>query len=230
MAKVKLLLSHFQASFEDRILTSSERKDLVRLLSENHLKRSERDFLISQLYEMAEQALGQGKNEEIMEWLKRAVKMVQKGAPQPGEAPEVYFSPGPHCLSAILHEINDTRKRLDVCVFTISDDRISDVLIRRHKLGLPIRIITDNEKLYDAGSDIERMAKAGIPIKVDNTPNHMHHKFALFDKDTALTGSYNWTRSAARYNFENIVITRSPVVVNKFRKHFDKIWEEMDAF
>jgi cardiolipin hydrolase len=52
----------------------------------------------------------------------------------------------------------------------------------------------------------------------------MHHKFALFDQRVLLTGSYNWTRAAARDNQENIVITGDPVLVDAFTNTFEDLW------
>ena len=34
----------------------------------------------------------------------------------------------------------------------------------------------------------------------------MHHKFAILDGQTAITGSYNWTVESDEENFENLVI------------------------
>ena len=71
-------------------------------------------------------------------------------------------------------------------------------------------MVSDNEKAYDPGSDTLRFARAGVPVKIDDSPYHMHHKFALFDGDVLLTGSYNWTRGAADNNEENLILTIAP--------------------
>jgi phosphatidylserine/phosphatidylglycerophosphate/cardiolipin synthase-like enzyme len=88
-----------------------------------------------------------------------------------------------------------------------------------------VRILTDNEKLFDKGSDIRELAAAGIAVRVDETPNHMHHKFALRDNQALLTGSYNWTRSAALYNHENLVVTDQKSLVQDFGREFDRLWQ-----
>lgn len=140
---------------------------------------------------------------------------------------QVFFSPGNECRDAIIHQLHQSVSSLRICVFTISDDRITEEILYRHSMGISIQIITDNDKCYDLGSDIEKLCKAGIEVKVDKTPYHMHHKFAVIDNKTVLTGSYNWTRSAALYNHENIVLSTDKQVVKKFRNEFEKLWDQM---
>jgi phosphatidylserine/phosphatidylglycerophosphate/cardiolipin synthase-like enzyme len=90
--------------------------------------------------------------------------------------------------------------------------------------------VTDDDKSYDRGSDIARFEKAGIPVKTDNSPAHMHHKFALFDRKLLLTGSYNWTRSAANHNHENVIVSSDPRLIAPFRTMFDRLWAELGSF
>ena len=141
-----------------------------------------------------------------------------------------YFSPGETCLNAIIAAINGTQNSLKICVFTISDDRITRAILQAHRSGIKVKLLTDNEKLYDKGSDIRELAQAGVPVRVDNTANHMHHKFAIMDNKSVLTGSYNWTRSAALYNHENLIITNEKNIVSDFNREFDRLWEEMVNF
>lgn len=141
-----------------------------------------------------------------------------------------YFSPGTDCLDAILESINSAEHSLKICVFTISDDRITEALCRAFAAGIKVRVLTDNEKLFDKGSDIGKIAAAGIPVRVDVTHNHMHHKFAIIDNEAILTGSYNWTRSAASYNHENVLITHDRDTVLAYCQEFDRLWNEMEVY
>jgi phosphatidylserine/phosphatidylglycerophosphate/cardiolipin synthase-like enzyme len=93
-----------------------------------------------------------------------------------------------------------------------------------------VRVITDNDKTLDHGSDIEQISDAGIHVKMDRTTDHMHHKFMVVDNQALITGSYNWTRSAARYNHENILLTREPGVIKSYLKEFDQLWKVMSDF
>ncbi|WP_207431931.1 phospholipase D-like domain-containing protein [Sabulibacter ruber] len=138
-----------------------------------------------------------------------------------------YFSPGEDCLRAILQCINSAKSSLKICVFTISDDRISQAILNAHRSGVNVQLISDNEKLFDKGSDIRQLAQAGLKVKIDNSPNHMHHKFAVIDQKFVLTGSYNWTRSAALYNHENVLVTSDSKVVAGYNQEFNRLWKEM---
>ncbi|MCA9226879.1 MAG: endonuclease, partial [Planctomycetales bacterium] len=80
---------------------------------------------------------------------------------------------------------------------------------------------------FDAGSDIDRLRRAGLNIVVDQTEYHMHHKFALFDRRLLLTGSYNWTRGAAEYNEENLLVTNLASLVKRYAGEFDKLWNRL---
>ena len=142
----------------------------------------------------------------------------------------MHFSPGDACLHAIVQQIAAAQTTLDICVFTISDDRIADAIVACHRSRVRVRIVTDNEKVADLGSDIERFAKAGIAVKVDRTEAHMHHKFAVIDGKAVLTGSYNWTRSAALYNEENLLVTADVQAVDAYRRAFETLWARMTPF
>jgi phosphatidylserine/phosphatidylglycerophosphate/cardiolipin synthase-like enzyme len=78
--------------------------------------------------------------------------------------------------------------------------------------------------------DIRQLHLQGIPVKMDISKNHMHHKFMITDDRSLITGSYNWTLSAARFNHENILLTKERGVVSSYRLGFNKLWDEMADF
>ena len=140
---------------------------------------------------------------------------------------KAYFSPGTECQQAIISAIENAKNSIKICVFTISDDQITQAILAAHQRKIPIKLLTDNEKLFDVGSDIRQLALAKIEIRTDNTKNHMHHKFAIIDNEILISGSYNWTRSAALYNHENIIVTNNKELVRDFLPEFDRLWQEM---
>ncbi|MEM9069058.1 MAG: phospholipase D-like domain-containing protein [Myxococcota bacterium] len=166
----------------------------------------------------------------IIEWLDDVTRvLLAKVATESSSAnlAEVLFSPGDACRSRITALLRQAKTSADICVFTITDNRLAEPILHAHRRGVRVRIVTDNDKSYDAGSDVAKLAEAGVPVRVDQSDHHMHHKYAVFDGDTVLTGSYNWTRSAAEYNRENVVVCTDPRIVKPFADRFQVLWQDL---
>lgn len=141
---------------------------------------------------------------------------------------KVFFSPGLECVQQIIRQFQECRKSVDVCVFTITDDRITRAIIAAFQRGVNVRVLSDNDKSHDLGSDIRRLADAGIPCKMDvGNEAHMHHKFAIFDGQILLNGSFNWTRSASEMNEENLIVTEDADMIAAFSDRFELLWSRL---
>lgn len=219
----------FFQTFQDKGLTGQEKQTLKALMEEEKPDEHKKAWLRSRIFDWVHSECKDVKSQQMLVWLEEANKLLLATA-FPETEEQVYFSPGEQCLQAIVSCIQKAIYTVDICVFTISDDRITSQIIACFQAGRKVRILTDNEKLHDLGSDIKQLAKAGIPVMVDQTRNHMHHKFAIIDSRLVLTGSYNWTRSAAEYNHENILVTHNKQAVYHFEKEFGKLWAEMEMY
>jgi phosphatidylserine/phosphatidylglycerophosphate/cardiolipin synthase-like enzyme len=216
-------------TLDDRRLSRGERQALSQVLSEVDRDPSTLDHWRQAAFAVARTALSQPADAAVLEWLEDVVRLLR---PSPEEdrtaaTAEAYFSPGEDCPRAILRRIHLSRRTIDACVFTITDDRLSDALIDAHRRGVAVRIVSDDAKADDPGSDVDRLEQAGIAVRFDRSPFHMHHKFAVFDGTTLLNGSYNWTRGAARDNQENLTITIDRGLVAIFAAQFDRLWEAL---
>lgn len=223
------LVSFFAQTLEDKRFSRGERKALKEVMEAYALDSRKLGVLRSKIFDMARDALRGHEYQQVVDWLEEANKLLIRSA-EARIRSEAFFSPGEACLDAILSQLRGARNKVEICVFTISDNRITREIIACAKRGVPIRLITDNEKLHDKGSDIEWLSNEGIPVRVDRSEAHMHHKFALIDEDTLLSGSYNWTRSAAERNEENIVITDNPTLIKRFSREFDQLWGQCVDF
>lgn len=220
----------FLETIEDERFSSSERKSLRKILAEEGLSKHETQVLRSRIFDIAREKMDGGNPAAVLNWLETANKLLLLREAPVAVENKCYFSPGEGCLNAIIDHIQSATRSLDICVFTISDDRISREIGFCHTRKVRVRILTDNDKLYDAGSDIDKLVRQGIPIKVDMTESHMHHKFALVDEKVLITGSYNWTRSAQLYNQENILITNDAHAVRTFSQEFGRLWQNMEIY
>lgn len=218
------LLNYLENSIADEVFSRNEKKTFKDRVRESLLDQNQLNFLRSRIYELANQKINPTNEQFIIEWIKTALM-----APA-AETTDAFFSPGDACRHEIIRHIGSAMSQLHICVFTISDDLITRSLLEAHQKGVHVKVITDNDKSLDVGSDIEQLSRAGLAVKMDTTSNHMHHKFMVADQHTLITGSYNWTLSAARYNHENILVTREARVIKLFSQQFSRLWEAMKEY
>lgn len=126
--------------------------------------------------------------------------------------------------------LRSATESLDVCVFTISDNQIRDVIRDLHAKGVRVRLLTDNDTMENKGNDVHQLARAGVPTKCDVSEHHMHHKFAVLDSKLLINGSFNWTYTASRKNCENIMITTHKAFVEDFKAQFEEMWANDKEF
>jgi phosphatidylserine/phosphatidylglycerophosphate/cardiolipin synthase-like enzyme len=217
----------------DRQLSRAERRAFGELLAESGAGPEVRARLTNTAFKLARAEVVDPSSHAVLDWLQQVVGLLHNSRhggdadvapPAPLHGVEAYFSPGEQCVTRIVSLIRGATRTIDVCVFTITDDRISLALGEAHRRRVAVRVITDDEKAFEPGSDARAFARIGIPVRVDGSPYHMHHKFALFDAQTVLTGSYNWTRGAAMNNEENLIVTSDDRLVRAFQGEFDRLW------
>src|SRR5262245_23002411 len=225
-------------SLADRKLSRGEKSALADWLAKNVKTDQHRGLVRHTAFEIARKAVADPVAAELVEWLEDVMKVIAPVEPRGADAPrspgtdEAFFAPGERCLQQIVHRFSQCRRTADVCVFTITDDRITRAILDAHRRGVSVRIISDNEKCHDPGSDIHRLREAGVAVKLDDHHSaaeagingHMHHKFAIFDGSRLINGSYNWTRGAADMNFENLVDTVDANLIAAFAEEFKRLW------
>ena len=161
----------------------------------------------------------------MLRWLEQVVKTLDASADPPAVEASAFFAPGEDCLRKLRELCLGAKRTIDVCVYTIADDRLTEALIDAHRRGLKVRILSDDHKVHDSGSDVHRLRDRGIAVRLDDTAFHMHHKFALFDGVRLANGSFNWTRGASIGNEENLVVTDDVRLVRAFSERFGRLWE-----
>lgn len=211
-------------------ITPSEKNSLSEWLATVKGDPNAAALIRSRAFEIVRQESLDPAAKQLVGWLEEVVKVLHKPEPQ-GTVPvssQAFFSPGVECFTEVVRQFNTARKTCDVCVFTITDDRITGAILKAFQRGVVVRVISDDDKSEDLGSDVQQLKRAGIPVKFDHTPFHMHHKFALYDDARLLTGSFNWTRSATENNEENLIVTADPTLVNAFAQRFERLWTKLE--
>ncbi len=144
----------------------------------------------------------------------------------------VFFSPNGGCTDAVIYEINRARKSIDVAMYAFTSRPIARALVDAHRRGVRVRVIMD--KKFAEKSRFSKhiyLMKRGIPVKLVSPPpgvrgrvGLMHHKFAVIDGRVLLTGSFNWTASAEKLNYENLLVFHSEEMAAIYEREFNRIW------
>lgn len=211
-------------SLNDLRLSNQERDELRQLGS--NLSAEQVRYLRNRAFALVRELIAEpGNVEPALKWLEQVVKTLDSAAaPRQLEVASVHFSPGESCRRKIRELCRQARRSVDICVYTISDDQLSEEIVACHRRGIVVRVISDNDKQFDEGSDIQWLQRQGVPLRIDDSPYHMHHKFALFDGRLLLNGSFNWTRSATTGNEENLLVIDHPALLAAYAAEFETLW------
>ncbi|MGH8079543.1 MAG: phospholipase D-like domain-containing protein [Lysobacter sp.] len=213
-------------SIADYALDNEEKFELRQLGASLGADRAR--YLRNRAFDMARELMlaEPARTLDALRWLEQVVKTLDVVAAAPAVVSSAYFAPGDACLRKLRELCRAAKRSVAICVYTISDDRLAEEIIACHRRGIEVRVISDNDKKFDEGSDVLRLSELGVPVRIDDSPFHMHHKFALFDGRVLANGSFNWTRSATTSNEENLVVTDDANLVRCFAGQFEELWEK----
>jgi hypothetical protein len=128
----------------------------------------------------------------------------------------------------ILKEIRKAQKNIYVAVAWLTDKVIFHELCDKAKSGVEVELMLVNDTInneYASFQHTQLIDNGGKVFFVNPSKDGsiMHHKFCVFDGDTVITGSYNWSKKAQQ-NDENVVITTEAFDLGqKFIREFNSI-------
>ena len=129
---------------------------------------------------------------------------------------QVYFSPHGGCTDAIVKELGKAKSEILVQAYSFTSKEIAKALIEAHKRGIPIQIILDKSNRSGKYSAGDFTAHMGIPTYIDSRHAIAHNKIIIIDRETIITGSFNFTRAAEEKNAENLLILHSKDLAKEY--------------
>lgn len=142
---------------------------------------------------------------------------------------ECHFFPNVSNEVKVVNMLRTSKYTLDIAIFALTNDSISAGIEEAFNRGVKVRIIADDECAKFAGAEVFKLASLGIPTKTDNSFRfHMHHKFAIIDKAVVVTGSFNWTTQAVKYNQENIMFIENVELAEKYTEAYNNLWNTFE--
>lgn len=138
----------------------------------------------------------------------------------------VYFTPSGAPQKIVLNAIQQAQRTIQIAMFAFTDDLLMKALAEARARGVQIEAVWDYrnwERFED--SEIDDALSLGIGV-IDALPGLVHHKFAIFDGQTVITGSTNWSDSGFFRNDENLLVIESAAIAAQFAQHFNALKED----
>ncbi len=145
---------------------------------------------------------------------------------------EIYFSPQDDIDEKVRARLADADSSVYFMIFSFTHEGISDDLIALREAGVDVVGVYDESQARGRYSSDEKLATAGVPVFIDGNHNNigfaggkLHHKVMIIDGNTdsdptVIIGSYNWSKSATRYNDENVIIFSGANAAAPFLEEF----------
>ena len=135
---------------------------------------------------------------------------------------QVYFSPKGGCTKAIIKEINNAKSEILVQAYSLTSSPIARALVNAHKRKIKVDVLLDKSQRKKHYRSTTLMANAGIPIFIDDEHSIAHNKVMIIDKETVITGSFNFTRAAEEKHAENVLIIKNRDLAKVYMENWEK--------
>lgn len=140
---------------------------------------------------------------------------------------ETAFSPGQNASAAIIDLIKNSKKNIFVAAYSFTSKDICYALLEAKKRGVEVRVVLDKSNAAKNYSVADLLSNLAIPTRIDYNYNIMHNKYLIVDENNVETGSFNYTKSAEKYNAENIIIMHNyPAIAAKYLENWRGLWGE----
>lgn len=140
--------------------------------------------------------------------------------------------------------LSTSTKTVDLALFVFSDQQLANTLENLHDQKVQIRALIEPQFAYRSYSEALDMMGFSVSdnckYEVDNRPwknpistvgipilpqgDLLHHKFAVIDHQTVITGSHNWSQAANHGNDEILIVIENPTIANHFQREFNRLY------
>jgi phosphatidylserine/phosphatidylglycerophosphate/cardiolipin synthase-like enzyme len=143
---------------------------------------------------------------------------------------QVYFSPHGGCTEAIIREIDNAKTEILIQAYSFTSAPIAKALISAHKRGVKVEAILDKSQRSAKYTSATFLANSGIPTFIDARHAIAHNKIMMIDRETVITGSFNFTRAAEEKNAENLLIIKSKKLAGFYIGNWNRHREHSERF
>ena len=133
---------------------------------------------------------------------------------------------------------------VDLALFVFSEQQLANILESKQP-QIRVRGLIDEEFIFRYYSEALDLLGVELPNKCQyetaNNPwqqplttigkanlvpgDKLHHKFAIIDKQTAISGSQNWSAAGNHNNDEAVLIIENSTVAQHFQQEFERLYQ-----
>ncbi len=143
----------------------------------------------------------------------------------------VLFTPGDNIAAVIIQAIRGAKQTIRVHVFSFTNKAIARALQDASQRRIEVTLLADREQFErGAGFLLRDLKQAGVNVMLDGEHASAHNKVMLIDAEGAnpvvITGSFNFTQAAQKYNAENVVLIYDERTLAKaYQENWQRHWQ-----
>ena len=134
---------------------------------------------------------------------------------------QICFSPKGGCTEAIVDQINQAKSEILIQAYSFTSKEIASAIVKAKKRGLHVEIILDKSNRSAKYSAGDYTAHMGVTTYIDPLHAIAHNKIMIIDKETVITGSFNFTKAAEEKNAENLLIMKNKDLAAIYLKNWE---------
>jgi len=142
----------------------------------------------------------------------------------------VYFSPQGGCTEAIVAEINQAKSEIKIQAYSFTSKPIAHAIADASGRNVRVEIILDKSNRSDRYSAADFTTHKGISTYIDDRHNIAHNKIMIIDRETVITGSFNFSRAAEESNAENLLIIKNRELAGTYLQNWQQHRQHSDLY
>jgi len=133
--------------------------------------------------------------------------------------------PGDGIRAAALAAIGAAQHSIDIEMFVLSDRLVLDALASAARRGVRVRALLDPSQPQNPAA-VAELQSVGVLTRlyVPAGDELLHAKLGIFDRQTVLFGSCNWSRSGFTRNHELDLLVRDAALARVFLSRLEQDW------
>lgn len=146
---------------------------------------------------------------------------------------EVGFSPNDGAEELVLKVIGSAKQTIRVAAYSFTSYPIVKALVDARRRGVQIAVVVDyknniqDDRSGKARAALNALVNAGIAVKTISIYPIHHDKYMIVDDIHVETGSYNYSKSAAVANSENVlVLWNAPNLAKSYEQHWQSRYND----